>query len=252
MEFLTKGRGGAAANSKFKSREKKSKKRPDDEGELSLEDDVLNVGDERQWVNSNFTVTPVYGAALVLGIAALVGVGFAALYVAQFSFQAAPGRRSTRSVDEDVVAGAGGDPRKNETDTRERMAQIVRLLSEMDEHILGLYDPAVVARWELDRVTSSGTARCKKWAVCRVVARERQLRRKGGPKRKRTINRLKETLRIGGKAIRPLRSDTGPTVLSSPFDAFEDYLEAAWIGRNSQDAKGCNMFAEDCGTGEQT
>ena len=57
------------------------------EGELSLEDDVLNVGDERQWVNSNFTVTPVYGAALVLGIAALVGVGFAALYVAQFSFQ---------------------------------------------------------------------------------------------------------------------------------------------------------------------
>ena len=54
------------------------------------------------------------------------------------------------------------------------------------------------------------------------------------------------------KAIRPLRSDTGPTVLSSPFDAFEDYLEAAWIGRNSQDAKGCNMFAEDCGTGEQT
>ena len=60
------------------------------EGELSLEDDVLNVGEYeegRQWVNSNFTVTPAYGAALVLGIAALVGVGFAALYVAQFSFQ---------------------------------------------------------------------------------------------------------------------------------------------------------------------
>ena len=59
------------------------------EGELSLEDDVLNVGESegRQWVNSNFTVTPAYGAALVLGIAALVGVGFAALYVAQFSFQ---------------------------------------------------------------------------------------------------------------------------------------------------------------------
>ena len=55
-----------------------------------------------------------------------------------------------------------------------------------------------LCRWELDRVTSSGTARCKKWAVCRVVARERQLRRKGGPKRKKTINRLKETLRIGG------------------------------------------------------
>ena len=51
--------------------------------------------------------------------------------------------------------------------------------------------------------------------------------------------------------MKPLRSDTGPTVLSSPFDAFEDYLEAAWIGRNSQDAKGCNMFAENCG-GEQT
>ena len=48
--------------------------------------------------------------------------------------------------------------------------------------------------------------------------------------------------------MRPLRSDTGPTVLPSPFDAFEDYLEAAWIGRNSQDAKGCNMFADDCGT----
>ena len=61
---------------------------------------------------------------------------------------AAPGRRSTRSVDEDVVV-AGGDPRKNETDTRERMVQIVRLLSEMDEHILGLYDPAVVARYVL-------------------------------------------------------------------------------------------------------
>ena len=58
---------------------------------------------------------------------------------------AAPGRRSTRSVDEDVV---GGDPRKDdpEGDTRERMVQIVRLLSEMDEHILGLFDPAVVAR----------------------------------------------------------------------------------------------------------
>ena len=39
MEFLTKGRGGAAANSKFKSREKKSKKRPDDEGE----NDDINV-----------------------------------------------------------------------------------------------------------------------------------------------------------------------------------------------------------------
>ena len=58
---------------------------------------------------------------------------------------AAPGRRSTRSVDEDVV---GSDPRKDdpEGDTRERMVQIVRLLSEMDEHILGLFDPAVVAR----------------------------------------------------------------------------------------------------------
>ena len=53
------------------------------------------------------------------------------------------------------------------------------------------------------------------------------------------------------KTMRPLRADTGPTVLSSPFDAFEDFLEAAWIGRNSQDAKGCNMFAEDC-SGEQT
>ena len=41
-------------------------------------------------------------------------------------------------------------------------------------------------------------------------------------------------------------------MLPSPFDAFEDYIEAAWIGRNSQDAKGCNMFAEECGTGEQT
>ena len=37
---------------------------------------------------------------------------------------AAPGRRSTRSVDEDVVV-SGGDPRKDnsEGDTRERMAQ---------------------------------------------------------------------------------------------------------------------------------
>ena len=61
------------------------------EGELSLEDDVLNV-EGRQWVNSNFTVTPIYGAALVLGIAALIGVGFASLYVAQFSFQ---GRKRT-------------------------------------------------------------------------------------------------------------------------------------------------------------
>ena len=50
------------------------------------------------------------------------------------------------------------------------------------------------------------------------------------------------------KTLKPLRSDTGPTVLPSPFDAFEDFLEAAWIGRNSQDAKGCNMFADDCGT----
>ena len=57
------------------------------EGELSLEDDVLNMAEGRQWVNSNFTVTPIYGAALVLGIAALIGVGFASLYVAQFSFQ---------------------------------------------------------------------------------------------------------------------------------------------------------------------
>ena len=58
------------------------------EGELSLVDDVLSDPFEgRQWVNSNFTVTPIYGAALVLGIAALIGVGFASLYVAQFSFQ---------------------------------------------------------------------------------------------------------------------------------------------------------------------
>ena len=47
-------------------------------------------------------------------------------------------------------------------------------------------------------MTESGTAPCKKWAVCRVIARERVIRKKGGPKKKKTINRLKETLRIGG------------------------------------------------------
>ena len=54
------------------------------------------------------------------------------------------------------------------------------------------------SRWEGERVTVSGTAPCKKWAVCRVIARERVIRKKGGPKKKKTINRLKETLRIGG------------------------------------------------------
>jgi len=255
MEFLTaKGsaRGATAAKSKANDKAKKRRDFDDnfDDGELSVVDDVLNDPFEgRQWVNSNFTVTPIYGAALVLGIAALIGVGFASLYVAQFSFQAAPGvqRRSTRSVDDDVNVVVGGESEQY----RQRMVQIVQLLSEMDEHILGLYDPALVARWEGERVTESGTARCKKWAVCRVIARERFIRKKGGPNKKKTINRLKETLRIGGKTMRPLRADTGPTVLSSPFDAFEDFLEAAWIGRNSQDAKGCNMFAEDC-SGEQT
>ena len=56
-----------------------------------VEDIVLDqsaaAAEGRQWINSNFTVTPVQGAALVLAIAALIGVGFATLYVAQFSFQ---------------------------------------------------------------------------------------------------------------------------------------------------------------------
>ena len=47
-------------------------------------------------------------------------------------------------------------------------------------------------------MTESGTVRCKKWAVCRVIARERFIRKKSGPKKKKTINRLQETLRIGG------------------------------------------------------
>ena len=45
-------------------------------------------------------------------------------------------------MDDDVV-GVGDE----ELYTRERMVQIVDLLSEMDEHILGLFDPALVARY---------------------------------------------------------------------------------------------------------
>ena len=59
-----------------------------------VEDIVLDANaaaEGRQWINSNFTVTPVQGAALVLAIAALIGVGFATLYVAQFSFQGEQG-----------------------------------------------------------------------------------------------------------------------------------------------------------------
>ena len=67
----------------------------------------------------------------------------------EFAFlSAATGRRSTRSVGEEVL---GDDPRgrgEEELFSRERMVQIVELLSEMDEHILGLYDPALVARYE--------------------------------------------------------------------------------------------------------
>ena len=46
-------------------------------------------------------------------------------------------------MDDDVV---GDDPRRDPEQYRQRMVQIVQLLSEMDEHILGLYDPALVAR----------------------------------------------------------------------------------------------------------
>ena len=63
------------------------------EGDASLVKDIAlsqpaaAAAEGRQFINSNFTVTPVQGAALVLAIAALIGVGFATLYVAQFSFQ---------------------------------------------------------------------------------------------------------------------------------------------------------------------
>ena len=62
------------------------------EGDASLVEDIAlsqpaAAAEGRQFINSNFTVTPVQGAALVLAIAALIGVGFATLYVAQFSFQ---------------------------------------------------------------------------------------------------------------------------------------------------------------------
>ena len=46
-------------------------------------------------------------------------------------------------MDDDVVGGVGDE----ELHSRERMVQIVDLLSEMDEHILGLFDPALVARY---------------------------------------------------------------------------------------------------------
>ena len=45
-------------------------------------------------------------------------------------------------MDDDVNVVVGGESEQY----RQRMVQIVQLLSEMDEHILGLYDPALVAR----------------------------------------------------------------------------------------------------------
>ena len=45
-------------------------------------------------------------------------------------------------MDDDVNVVVGGESEQH----RQRIVQIVQLLSEMDEHILGLYDPALVAR----------------------------------------------------------------------------------------------------------